>query len=197
MKMKRQTNTYSLTLMSLLFALSIALTAVEYMLPPIPLLPPGVKLGLSNIVTMYCLFFLGKKSAFTIVVLKSGFVFLIRGFTSFVLSISGGVLSALVMMLLLMIGAKSISYLIISIAGAITHNIGQLIAASFILGTGMVLYYFPLLLVSGVIMGNVTGALLRLVMPAFHAMNKALPESMIRSNRSDKTENTNQEVMKK
>jgi len=185
MKIPHRTDTHSLTLLSLLFALSIALTAVEYMIPPIPMLPPGVKLGLSNIVTMYCLFFLGKKSAFTIVVLKSGFVFLIRGVTSFLLSISGGVLSALVMMALLMISSKSISYLVISIAGAITHNIGQLVTASFLLGTGMVLAYLPLLLVSGIIMGNVTGALLRLVMPAFHAMNKTMPQSMKRQNRSD------------
>ncbi|SHI17652.1 heptaprenyl diphosphate synthase [Sporobacter termitidis DSM 10068] len=196
MKKARRTDTYSLTLLSLLFALSIALTAVEYMIPPIPLLPPGVKLGLSNIVTMYCLFFLGKKSAFTIVVLKSGFVFLIRGFTSFALSLSGGVLSALVMLLLLAASNRRISYLVISIAGAITHNIGQLIAASFLLGTGMVMAYFPLLLVSGVIMGNVTGALLRLVMPAFHTMNKSLPESMKRQNRSDRNHNINKEVIK-
>ncbi len=191
MKKSNRTDTHSLTLLSLLFALSIALTAVEYMIPPIPMLPPGVKLGLSNIVTMYCLFFLGKKSAFTIVVLKSGFVFLIRGVTSFLLSISGGVLSALVMMLLLLITSKSISYLVISIAGAITHNIGQLVTASFLLGTGMVLAYLPLLLISGVIMGNVTGALLRLVMPAFHAMNKTMPNSMKRQNRSNNIRNRN------
>lgn len=189
MKKRSGTDTYQLTLLSLLFALSLALTAVEYMLPPIPLLPPGVKLGLSNIVTMYCLFFLGKKSAFSIVILKSGFVFLMRGFTSFILSISGGILSALVMLLLLSLSAKGISYLIISIAGAITHNLGQLAAASFILGTGVVLAYTPLLLVSGVIMGNVTGGLLRLVMPAFNAMNKTLPTSVKRPCRSDKSQN--------
>lgn len=43
---------------------------------PLPALPPGVKLGLSNIAVMYCLFYMGKENAFILLVLKSLFVFL-------------------------------------------------------------------------------------------------------------------------
>ena len=44
--------------LGLLFALSVVLSLVESSLAPmVPV--PGVKLGLSNIVTMYCLFCLG------------------------------------------------------------------------------------------------------------------------------------------
>ena len=186
MKNNHRVDTSYITLMSLLFAMSITLTAVEYMIPPLPLMPPGVKLGLSNIVTMYCLFYLGKKSAFTIIILKSGFVFLIRGVTSFMMSISGGVLSALVMILLLAVTTQNISYLVISIAGAISHNIGQIVVASFLVGTGLVMTYLPLLLISGVIMGNVTGGLLKVITPAFKAMSKTFPDRMNRRSRSDK-----------
>jgi heptaprenyl diphosphate synthase len=167
MKATKKMNTYRLTLMGLLFAVALVLTAVEYMIPPIPMLPPGVKLGLANVVIMYCLFFLGKKQALTIVFLKSGFVFLIQGFTAFLMSLSGGLLSAAVMMLLLALPGVSLSYLVISVFGAIFHNVGQLVVASFLLGTGMVVFYLPLLILSGVLMGYITGTLLKIVIPAF------------------------------
>jgi heptaprenyl diphosphate synthase len=179
MKTTRKVDSSFITFMGLLLALSLVLTTIEYLIPPIPMLPPGVKLGLSNIVTMYCLFFLGHKSAFTIVFLKSDFVFLIRGFTSFLMSFTGGILSALVMILIMMLSANQ-SYIVISIAGAITHNIGQTIVASFILGINFAVAYLPMLLISGVIMGNITGTLLKVVMPAFHVFNKAEPHGIKR-----------------
>ena len=49
-----------LALMGLLFALAMALSFLESLLPALPMLPPGIRLGLSNIVTMYALFVLGK-----------------------------------------------------------------------------------------------------------------------------------------
>ena len=64
----------SVAFLGLMFALAMALSLLESMIPALPMLPPGVKLGLSNIVTMYCLFFLGARSAFTVAALKSCFV---------------------------------------------------------------------------------------------------------------------------
>ena len=68
-----------LALMGLLFALAMALSFLEALLPALPMLPPGIRLGLSNIVTMYALFVLGPVSGYTIAVLKSLFVLLTRG----------------------------------------------------------------------------------------------------------------------
>ena len=62
--MRRKTNIYRLTGLALLFALSVVLMLLENMIPPLPALPPGVKLGLSNIAIMYCLFYMGKENAF-------------------------------------------------------------------------------------------------------------------------------------
>lgn len=166
MKTVKKTSSYNIALMGILYALAIVLTGVEYLIPPLPLMPPGVKLGLANIVTMYCLFFLSKKQMFLIVFLKSAFVFLIRGATAFLISLSGGVLSALVMVLVAALAGKRLSYLVISIFGAISHNVGQLILASFLLGTNLFTYYLPLLIIAGVIMGYITGMVLKIVIPA-------------------------------
>ena len=76
--MRQKTNVYRLTGLALLFALSVVLMLLENMIPPLPALPPGVKLGLSNIAVMYCLFYMGKENAFILLVLKSLFVFLTR-----------------------------------------------------------------------------------------------------------------------
>ena len=63
--------TRRLALTSLLFAMALILSIVENSLPPILVTVPGVKFGLSNIAVMYALFFLRKKEAFSIAILKS------------------------------------------------------------------------------------------------------------------------------
>ena len=64
--------------MGLMFAAAVTLSYLEGLVS-VPGLPPGVKLGLSNIVSMYCVFFLGAKDGYTIAVLKAFSVFLMRG----------------------------------------------------------------------------------------------------------------------
>lgn len=151
--------------LGLMLAVIIVLSAIEQMLPPLPLLPPNVKLGLSNIVTMYCVFFIGKSQAVLLGTLKSFFVFLMRGFTAGLLSFAGGMLSIAVIILLVLLFKERISYVAISIVGAIMHNMGQIGAYSLILKTNILFYYAPVLLVSGIIMGVVTGTMLKILLP--------------------------------
>ncbi len=150
--------------LGLLFALALVLSLVEMAIPVSGLLPAGVKPGLSNIVTMYAVFFLGYGEAFSIAVLKSLFVFITRGATAAFLSVSGGVFSVLVMLLLLL-PKRKLSYLVLSVFGSVAHNLAQLLAASVLLGSDA-LYYAPVLVISGVFMGVITGMLLRGVLPA-------------------------------
>ena len=154
----------TITGMGMLLCLAIVLSFVEGMIPPLPALPPGVKLGLSNIVVIYCLFFLDGKSACCVAVLKSLFVLLTRGISAGFLSIFGGLLSLAVM--LIAIRSKKLSYLILSIFGAVSHNIGQIIAASILFKSATVFYYLPVLIVSGVLMGTLTAALMKALLPA-------------------------------
>ncbi len=154
------------------FACAVVLSIVEGMIPPIPLFPPGVKLGLANIAVMYCLFFTNPKDAFIIMILKSLFVFIMRGATASILSFSGGLLSLLVMMVLMYVFKTRISYLILSIVGAVSHNIGQFFAVTLIMGGFVTLYYLPILIVAGLLAGIATATLLRFVLPALKGIVK-------------------------
>lgn len=167
-----KTATRGLAVMGVMLAMITALSALEHTLPPIAFLPPGVRLGLSNIVTMYALFFMGGRRAALLTVLKSLFVLLMRGVTSGFLSLCGGLLSIIVIMLLAAISRGRLSYMILSVAGAIFHNLGQVLAASLLLKTNLVLLYIPVLTLFGIFMGSVTGALLRIVMPLFERIFK-------------------------
>ena len=159
--------TQVMVLSSMIFATAIVLSIIENMLPPIVVAVPGVKFGLSNIAVMYALFFLGKKQAYTIAILKGFFAFATRGAVEELLRLVGGMLSLTIMVILIMIFREKISYLIISIFGAVFHNIGQFIVIA-ILYTGMnMLAYLPVLLLSGLIAGIVTSTLLRFILPAF------------------------------
>ena len=167
---KERNKTQMLVLTSLIFAAALVLAVVEDMLPPLPLAVPGVKFGLSNIAVMYALFFLGKKQAYTIGILKSLFVFVTRGGIASLLSLTGGLLSITVMILLMALFREKITYLIISIFGAVFHNVGQFIVIS-VIYTGMNMWaYFPVLLLSGPAAGIVTSTLLRFIMPAFNRL---------------------------
>ncbi len=161
------TKAQSITNTAMLFALALVLSVLEGMLPPMPYLPPGFKLGLSNISTMYALFFLGKKQAFTIAILKSAFVFFTRGAMSGALSLSGGIVSLGIMIILSCVFKDKISYLMLSVCGAVCHNFGQLAMLTLIMFNTYALWYSPVLLVAGIIMGCVTGTVLKAVMPAF------------------------------
>lgn len=156
-----------LVLTALLFAVALVLSIVENSLPTVPLAVPGVKLGLSNIAVMYALFFLEKKQAFLIAVLKAAFVLVTRGPIAGLLSFCGGILSLLVMTLLILIFKDRISYFVLSIFGSVFHNIGQFIAISFIYTNMYLWVYLPFLLIAGVIAGIATSTLLKLILPAF------------------------------
>lgn len=158
--------TRNLVLTALLFVISIVLATVENTLPSFAV--PGVKLGLSNIVVMYALFFVNKNQAFTIAVLKALFVLSTRGVVAGSLSFCGGILSLAVMLLIIYTFKGTASYLIISIFGAVFHNLGQFIAISFIYTYMNIWAYLPILLISGVITGIVTATLLRFILPALN-----------------------------
>jgi heptaprenyl diphosphate synthase len=156
--------------MGMMLALVMALAFLENLLPPLPMLPPGVKLGLSNIVVMYCVFFMGHRWALGAAALKAGFAALLRGAAAGLLSLCGGLLSVAVIMLLLILFREKLSYIAVSVCGAVAHNLGQITVASVLLATATVYYYLPVLIVSGVVMGTVTGVALKVLLPVFGRM---------------------------
>ncbi len=157
--------THEIALSGLLFALAMALSFIEGTLV-IPGLMPGMKLGLANIVVMYALFFMGAKQALVLDLLKALFVFLVSGWTAGFLSLCGGLLSLLVMWILYYHFPVRPTWFILSVCGALFHNVGQLLGASVILSSTMSLYYAPIMLILGLVMGAVTSVTLRAILPA-------------------------------
>ena len=161
--------------MGILFALAITLSFLEGLMPPF--LPNGVRLGLSNVVTMYAVFLLGSVPALILVVLKSLFVLLTRGYVSGLLSIAGGLLSVTLLCGILYCMGTRLRYMPASMLGAVAHNMGQLAAAAYILKLSSIFwYYLPVLVVAGIIMGFLTSLVLRAVMPLLVTMTIRRPQ---------------------
>lgn len=160
-----------LTLRAMLLTMIIVVSIFESMLPPMPFLPPGVKLGLANVVAMYAVFFVGKSTAYALIVAKSVFVFITRGVIAGFISLSGGILSITVIILLIILFKNNMSYISVSILGAVFHNIGQLFACFIIFDNIYIFYYLPILIISGLIMGSITGVVLKTVLPVLGRLN--------------------------
>ena len=160
-----QQKTRRVAFLGLLFALAILLSFIEGLVPPLPMMPPGVKLGLANIVTMYCLVLLDFRAALTVTALKGLFAFLTRGAVAAAMSLGGSVLSLLVMALVWRLTKKRCSMLTMGLTGGFFHNMGQLCVSVLILKTTAAFYYLPVLAVAGLVMGFITGVTLQVLMP--------------------------------
>ncbi|HZJ77497.1 MAG TPA: Gx transporter family protein [Clostridia bacterium] len=169
---KNTYNTKKLALLAVLGAQALALSFLENFIPPMPGLPPGAKPGLANIVTMFTASTLGFWQAIYITVIKAVFAGLTRGPTALFMSLSGGVLSTIVMYALLNLKTKPFGIIGISISSAIAHNLGQLVTAMFITGTRLIIGYAPLLSIFSLFTGLVTGAILKAVIPVLKKQSK-------------------------
>lgn len=156
---------------ALLAALALALSFLEGLLPPLPMMPPGAKLGLSNLATMYAAGSLGLPSALFLAVFKGLFSLMTRGAVAGAMSLAGGVFSTFVMWLLLKKANASLGA--VGVCGALAHNAAQLCAAYFLTSTS-VLFYVPFLLVFGVLTGLLTGLVLKLTLKPLERLQNIL-----------------------
>lgn len=141
--------------MGLFTALAMIFGYVEALLP-ISVGIPGVKLGLANIVIVFALYRVKPSEAFLINLVRIVLVSLMFGNLSVMLySLAGGIVSFCAMILLKRTGKFSIYG--VSIAGGVFHNAGQLVMAMLVLETRALVYYGPVLLLSGLITGLVIG----------------------------------------
>lgn len=117
---------------------------------------PGVKLGLTNIVVVLMLYCVGCREALAVSVARimlAGFLF--GNLFSILYSLAGGLLSFLVMWLLKRTGKFGV--LPISVSGGLSHNVGQLIVAAFVVDNYNIFYYLPVLLIAGCVTGFLIG----------------------------------------
>ncbi|MBE6985597.1 MAG: Gx transporter family protein [Ruminococcaceae bacterium] len=148
--------TKRLALCALYTAIALTIFVLETQIPP--LLPvPGVKLGLSNIVTLFALCSLGGKEACAIVLVRIVLGNLATGQVSAIFySLGGGMLSFFTMLLAMRI-VKSSQIWVVGVLGGIAHNIGQICVAVLLTQTVGLFVYLPMLLLCGIATGALTG----------------------------------------
>ena len=148
--------------MAMLVALAMIFSYVESLIP-INFGIPGMKLGVANL-TVTGLYFLELPEVFLVVVMRillTGFLF--GNGMSIIYSLAGGILSFLVMALMKRL--KGFSVAGVSIAGGVSHNIGQIIVASIVVENLKLVYYLPALLIAGTVTGFVMGMISKKLLP--------------------------------
>ena len=150
-----RSSTRKMTALALTVSFALILSFVESRIPAFVAIP-GIKVGLANIAVIFTLYKFGIKEAAAVSAVRVLLVSMLVGSpVSLIYSITGAVLSLSVMFLLKKL--TPLSEVTVSVAGGVTHNIGQIGAASVMLGTNVVVYYLPFLLLSGTIAGVVVG----------------------------------------
>ena len=152
---KRKQNTKKLTLLALTASVAMVLSAVEAQLPAFTTVP-GVKVGLANIAVIFALYKFGTKEAITISLVRILTVSILFGnASSLIYSLAGAVLSFAIMLLLKKL--TPLGTVSVSVAGGLSHNVGQIITACLIMETHAIAYWLPFLFLSGTIAGVATG----------------------------------------
>ena len=153
---KSQTRTKQITFLGLVASVALLLSYVESLLPPLFAAVPGIKIGLPNIAIVLVLYTLGVKNAAAVSFVRLTISALLFGnAVSFAYSFAGAVLSLAVMGLLKKTGL--LSPVGVSVAGGVTHNIGQILVAMVLLDTPQIAYYLIVLTVTGIISGALIG----------------------------------------
>jgi len=148
-------DTRKMTTLALLISVAMILSYIESLIPAFVAVP-GVKLGLSNIATVFALYTLGWPAAIAVSLVRVLLSALLFGnIPSLAFSLAGAVLALCSMIPLSRIDL--FSSIGVSVVGAIMHNVGQVIAAAIVMETAAIVYYIIPLLLSGTVAGIVIG----------------------------------------
>lgn len=159
-------STKKITEFGLLLAVSLILSYLESLLP-VMIAVPGVKLGLANVVTMLILYRSDIKITFffmTLRVVIAGFLF--SGISGIIYSFVGGIFCIAVMSLLKK--CSLFSTLGVSMAGAVFHNLGQIVIAFLVMENAHIFYYFPVLCLTGTVSGFLIGYITHLLLKQYN-----------------------------
>ena len=146
----------SITFLGFVTAVAILLSYVEVLIPPIFTAVPGIKIGLPNIAVIYMLYSKGVREAAAVCIVRMAVVSMLFGNAMvFIYSAAGAALSLSVMALLKRLNLLSPAA--VSIAGGISHNLGQIAVAMLVLQTAQFGYYGIVLTVTGTVSGLFVG----------------------------------------
>ena len=145
-----------LTVLALLSAIALTIFVIEGQIPAlIPI--PGVKLGLANIVTVFAVFAIGPWEGLAILICRVFLGAIFAGNFSTILYSGAGGLCAIGMTILLRRVLTKKQIWVAGILGAISHSVGQMAVAVFMLGTVTIIMWLPILIFISIITGFFTG----------------------------------------
>lgn len=151
-----------LVTLGLLTAIALTIFLLEAQLPPLTPVP-GVKLGLSNIVTVFAVFAIGSREGALVLVARVflGAVFA-GNFATLLYSGAGGLCAILVTVGLKKVLRASQLY-VAGALGAIAHSLGQMAMAILVAGTWSLALYLPVMILCSLVAGVFTGLCAQLV----------------------------------
>ncbi len=156
--------TRKLILCALLCAVALGIFVLE---AQIPLPVPGMKLGLSNVVTLFALPALGSLPALALTVVRILLGNLVTGQVSALLYAFGGALLSLPCMAITVRLCKPKQLWLAGVLGGLAHNLGQMAVAVVVTETPALLVYLPLLLLFGLFSGAFTGICAQLLVTRY------------------------------
>ena len=147
--------TKRIALDAMLAAMALLLFIVEAQLPPLTTIP-GIKSGLANVVTLFAVYYCGRRDAASVLFVRVclGAVFAGNA-TTFLYSAAGAALCLVITCLVCRPLHRTVW--VAGVLGAIAHNVGQLIMAAVLLRSAAVFWYLPYLMIAAVISGAFTG----------------------------------------
>lgn len=143
--------------LGVLTALAFVFSYIEFLLP-LNFGVPGIKLGLANLVVIVALYMINVRAACLLSfvrILLTGLTF--GNLASMIYSLAGGILSLVIMILAKRSNVFSVTG--VSVLGGVSHNVGQIIIAILVVETKSLLYYLPVLIISGTVTGALIGVL--------------------------------------
>lgn len=153
--------------LAMLTAVALIIFVVELRIPDLSPIY-GVKLGLANIITVFCVYrYRPWETALVVGCRVFLGAVLASSFSTLLFSASGAFLCLAGMIPVSRLFPK-LPIWVCSMIGAVLHNIGQTIAAVIYLGSFASVMYLPILLVSGVIAGAFTGVCAQIVTERLH-----------------------------
>lgn len=155
--MKEKISVKKIAIIAIFITLALVISYVDSLIP-LAIMVPGIKIGLANIVIILSLYMIGEKETILISTIRVILSSLLFGtMLTFAYSMTGAILSFIIMVILKK--KTTLATMTISIIGAVSHNIGQIIMAVIIMSTKEIIYYLPILMITGVISGTIIGIL--------------------------------------
>ena len=163
-------STKQITFLGMILVFAMMVSYIERLIPPLIPTLPGIKLGLANIVVLILMYLRGYKTALCLNVLRvllTGLLF--TGVWGTVYAMAGALLSFAAMSAFK--ASRCFGVVGVSVIGGACHNLGQICVAVLVMDSVKLFYYFPVLLISGVITGALIGYLAGIVINRLNAAN--------------------------